>query len=267
MLIAEFGKHTERFTWASRESDESDETEPPLTWAHPPDEPLGQLARGVLGRLEHPDLFTPQRALARLNEWTARLHANAIKVAPTPAIRSGLAALNAQLWAWARAKGQLQWADDPWNGPTGLLSSRTLTRARATVYAPPSSDGSRVFQLRDPFAALVTSTLEAVFTGNLGLCRSCSTLFLREPAQAARKRCAGCKPRPASATVEKACLNAIDRVRRRKDLSPREKDVLKGRCDDVRRAAANRQLTAAEAREELLRMAPRGRRGRPPKQT
>lgn len=266
MLIAEFGKHTERFTWASRGPDADDEAEPPLTWAHQPDEPLGQLARGVLKRLEHPSAFKSEAALARLDEWTSRLHTDASLATPKAAVRAGLTALNAQLWSWARLGGRLEWADDPTSGPTELLSSPAIARARTTAYAPPSPNGSRVFQLRDPFAALVASTLEAVFTGNLGLCRSCSTLFLREPAQAARKRCAGCKPRPASATVEKACLNAIDRIRRRKDLSARQAEALTYRCHDVRRDAANKRITAAEARAELLRIAPRGRRGRPPKQ-
>lgn len=278
---------------------------------------LGALAVAVLRRVQPPHRFNGKDARTRLRRWSAGLdkrdeelrlrpanwtvtrHARACD---SPAVLQGLRALNAQLWAWAQYGGRLKWddgypdlyiidPDEPAAGPTEFLNGSTITQALASTYAPPLADGSRRFRLEGPFAALLVSTLEALFSGNLGLCRSCSKLFLRSGGQTARKRCGNCEVVTTTPRVRRNGLAAIYRLRRefirqnpqhasqkvpaasqklpaKKKRRPNITDPVflkqTQECYAVMAEAGQKKITEAEACEKLLKIAPRKQRGRPP---
>jgi hypothetical protein len=259
MLIAELGRDTERFRWSGEDSDYEARGR------------LGSLSVHVLAKLEPPVELTDaqlRQRQARLIRWAAAFEQDAARLARDGATREGIRTLNSQLWQWAQRGGKLNWVDDysaidRHDGPTDFFGSE-ITTALRTTYAPPGKDG-RTLRLGSPLSALLVSTLEALFTGRLGLCRYCRRLFLRPPDYAPAKRCQKCSASRTNRSVEKAWHAAIARIDRLSPAATTELDALKRRCHDVLRDARSRKLTAAGAKRRLLAIAPPRRRGRPPR--
>lgn len=257
MMIATFGRLRERFEWAYESEAEIDE-------------PLGTMAVTVLRRLEPPQSITDTQIgllQKRLKNWVKPLHDEAVGWCETPETVQGLRALNAQLWAWAERGGKLDW-DDAYGlgeGPTDLLSGKAITRALElpAVYSPPLEDGSRRHRLQTPFAGLLVSTLEALFTGRIGICRFCQRLFQRSPEYAAGKRCPLCNRSKANASIEKACRAAITRAKRLPGIGKEEYEQVKRRCYTVLIEARQRKITASKAKDKLRAIVPERPRGRP----
>lgn len=139
-------------------------------------------------------------------------------------------------------------------------------RQRMQWMGPPAWD-HRLVKASTPAAAVFVSLFEGFTGGGLIACPFCGTLVARAGIERRRKRCRACakttEARHRLTDLQRVHEGIRDRIRRRKGLTPQERNTLTGRASAVMQAAGEGAMSRAEAVQALEAIAPHTGRGRP----